>query len=235
MTHYIATPETAKHRFFVKFPVEVAPEHSLIVISRQDDATLGVLSSRIHEIWTMATGSPYGNHPTARRYNATVTFENFPFPPGFDLKAEAAPEGESFAAIAEAAADLDTWREKWLNPEGWLAWEITPEEQNAGFPPRPVPKPDYSAAWKKRTLTNLYNEMPAGLKLRQEKLDRAVAAAYGWEDYTPDISDGDILHRLLALNLERSKAVNRSSGKSSPPGCVSCKTASSVKSRGVLS
>ena len=106
-----------------------------------------------------------------------------------------------------AAADLDTWREKWLNPEGWLDWEITPEEQNAGFPSRPVPKPEYAAAWKKRSLTNLYNEMPAGLKLRQEKLDRAVAAAYGWTDYTPDMSDGDILHRLLALNLERSKAV----------------------------
>jgi hypothetical protein len=106
---------------------------------------------------------------------------------------------KSTAAIAEAVADLDTWREKWLNPEGWLDWEITPEEQSAGFPPRPVPKPEYAAAWKKRTLTNLYNEMPAGLKLRQENLDRAVAAAYGWTDYTPDISDGDILHRLLAL------------------------------------
>jgi len=208
LTHFIATPETAKHRFFVKFPVEVAPEHSLIVIPRQDDSTLGILSSRIHEIWTMATGSPYGNHPTARRYNASVTFEIFPFPPGFDLTAKAAPEGESFAAIAEAAADLDAWREKWLNPEGWLDWEITPEEQNAGFPPRPVPKPEYAAAWKKRTLTNLYNEMPAGLKLRQEKLDRTVATAYGWVDYTPDMSDKDILHRLLALNLERSKTTD---------------------------
>ena len=76
----------------------------------------------------------------------------------------------------------------------------------AGFPPRPVPKPEYTAAWKKRTLTNLYNEMPAGLKLRQEKLDRAVAAAYGWTDYNPDMSDEEILRRLLALNRERSKA-----------------------------
>lgn len=101
-----------------------------------------------------------------------------------------------------AAADLDTWREKWLYPEGWLDWEITPEEEQAGFPPRPVPKPDYAADWKKRTLTNLYNEQPAGLTLRQEQLDKAVAAAYGWTDYTPEISDSEILHRLLALNLE---------------------------------
>ncbi|MDO8722539.1 MAG: N-6 DNA methylase [Syntrophales bacterium] len=202
LTHYIATPETAKHRFFVKFPVEVAPEHSLIVIPRQDDATLGILSSRIHRVWSLAKGGRmgFGNDP---RYNASLTFETFPFPPGFDLKAKAAPDGEPFTVIAEAAADLDAWREKWLNPEGWLDWESTPEEQSAGFPPRPVPKPEYASAWKKRTLTNLYNEMPAWLKLRQEKLDRAVAAAYGWEDYTPDMSDGDILRHLLALNLER--------------------------------
>jgi hypothetical protein len=28
LTHYIATPETAKHRFFVKFPMGVAPEYA---------------------------------------------------------------------------------------------------------------------------------------------------------------------------------------------------------------
>jgi len=206
LTHYIATPETSKHRFFIKFSLVVAPEHSLIVIPRQDDATLGILSSRIHEVWTMATGSPYGNHPTARRYNATVTFETFPFPPGFDIKTKTAPEGNTFAAIAATAADLTTWREKWLNPEGWLDWEITPEEESAGFPPRPVPKSEHAAAWKKRTLTNLYNEMPAGLTLRQEQLDQAVAAAYGWTDYTSELPDSEILLRLLALNQERSKA-----------------------------
>jgi len=210
LTRYIATPETAKHRFFVKFPVTVAPEHSLIIIPRQDDVTLGVLSSRIHEIWTMATGSPYGNHPTARRYNASVTLEKFPFPPDFDLKTESMPEDEHFVVIAETAADLNNWREKWLNPEDWLDWEITPEEQEAGFPPRPVPKPEHALAWKKRTLTNLYNEMPAGLKMRQEKLDRAVADAYGWSNYTSDMPDEEILHRLLTLNLERTKASDTS-------------------------
>ncbi len=47
-TRYIATVETAKHRFFVFFPVSVAPEHSLIVIPRADDKTFGLLSSRMH-------------------------------------------------------------------------------------------------------------------------------------------------------------------------------------------
>jgi restriction-modification enzyme MmeI-like protein len=202
LTNYIATPETAKHRFFVKFLVQVAPEHSLIVIPKADDVTLGMLSSRIHLVWALAKGGTLEDRP---RYNSSLTFETFPFPPGFDLKSKAVPEGEAFQSIAKAAADLNDWREKWLNPEGWLDWEITPEEQAAGFPPRPVPKPEHATAWKKRTLTNLYNEMPAGLKLRQEQLDKAVAAAYGWTDYTPEMPDETILGRLLALNLERAK------------------------------
>ena len=47
--------------------------------------------------------------------------------------------------------------------------------------------------------------MPTGLKLRHEALDKAVAAAYDWNDYTPEMPDETILGRLLALNLERAK------------------------------
>ena len=34
-------------------------------------------------------------------------------------------------------------------------------------------------------------------------LDKAVAAAYGWTDYAPEMPEELILQRLLALNLER--------------------------------
>lgn len=34
----------------------------------------------------------------------------------------------------------------------------------------------------------------------------AIAAAYGWTDYTPDMPDAEILRRLLALNLARHAA-----------------------------
>ncbi|HOG03594.1 MAG TPA: N-6 DNA methylase [Accumulibacter sp.] len=205
LTCYIVTPETAKHRFFVRFPVQVAPEHKLIVIPRQDDVTLGVLSSRIHCLWAIEKGGRLGvgNDPV---YNSSLCFETFPFPLGLDLKRTVPPTGGVFQVIAQAAADLDAWREKWLNPEGWLEWEITPEEQSAGLPPRPVPRPEHAREWKLRTLTNLYNDMPAGLKLRQQRLDDAVAAAYGWSDYTPAMPDEEILRRLLALNRQRSAA-----------------------------
>ena len=67
--------------------------------------------------------------------------------------------------------------------------------------PRLVPKDaDGAAKLKKRTLTNLYNERPAWLDLAHQKLDAAVAAAYGWP---ADLSDEQILEKLLALNLER--------------------------------
>ncbi len=57
-----------------------------------------------------------------------------------------------------------------------------------------------AAKLKKRTLTDLYNERPARLDFAHKKLDAAVAAAYGW---LADLSDEQILERLLALNLER--------------------------------
>jgi hypothetical protein len=51
-----------------------------------------------------------------------------------------------------------------------------------------------------RHLTNLYNALPAWLANAHAALDAAVFAAYGWP---ADLSDEEILARLLALNVER--------------------------------
>jgi hypothetical protein len=56
----------------------------------------------------------------------------------------------------------------------------------------------------KRTLTNLYNARPTWLDLAHKRLDEAVFAAYGWKS---DLSDEEILEKLLSLNLERSKGL----------------------------
>ena len=65
--------------------------------------------------------------------------------------------------------------------------------------PRVMPKdPDCAESLKKRTLTNLYNQRPAWLRLAHEKLDVAVFAAYGWN---PAIGDEELLAKLLELNL----------------------------------
>jgi len=108
--------------------------------------------------------------------------------------------------IAAAARRLNELRENWLNPAEWVDWVITPEEEKAGFPRRPVAKPGHEAELKKRTLTNLYNARPTWLNLAHQALDKAVAAAYDWFDYTPETPDDEILRRLLALNLQRATA-----------------------------
>ena len=59
---------------------------------------------------------------------------------------------------------------------------------------------DCAAKLKERTLTKLYNERPAWLDLAHKKLDAAVATAYG---FPADLTDEQILEKLLALNLER--------------------------------
>ncbi|PLS78735.1 MAG: hypothetical protein CYG59_16820, partial [Chloroflexi bacterium] len=54
-----------------------------------------------------------------------------------------------------------------------------------------------------RTLTNLYNRRPDWLAEAHAALDRAVLDAYGWPH---DLSDDEILARLLLLNGERASA-----------------------------
>lgn len=59
---------------------------------------------------------------------------------------------------------------------------------------------DCAKELKKRTLTNLYNQRPTWLAHAHRDLDAAVFAAYGW---SPELSDDDLLAKLLVLNLER--------------------------------
>jgi hypothetical protein len=210
---YIATSQVSKHRFFVWQSVKVWPHQTVISIALADDASFGILHSRFHELWSLGLGTSLEDRP---RYTPTTCFETYPFPEHLTPrdttdKGQCAPDTQADSAakaISEAAFKLNQLRENWLNPPEWVDWVITPEEEKAGYPKRPVAKPGYEADLKKRTLTNLYNARPAWLDMAHKTLDKAVAAAYGWDDYTPDMSDGDILRRLLALNMERSKAVD---------------------------
>lgn len=210
MPRYIATPEVAKHRLFAFVPAQVLPDKNLQVIARADDATFGILHSRFHELWSLRLGTSLEDRP---RYTPTTTFETFPFPEGLTPRDTAKQASAASAPcmadeivganIAAAARRLNELRENWLNPPEWV--ERVPEVV-PGFPDRIVPKPKHAAELKKRTLTNLYNARPAWLDNAHKTLDAAVAAAYGWADYTPDMPEEEILRRLLALNLARSAA-----------------------------
>lgn len=109
-------------------------------------------------------------------------------------------------AIAVAAQRLNDLREAWLNPPEWTQRvpEVVPLGLAASpYPDRIVARPGHEKDLAARTLTQLYNARPAWLAAAHQALDAAVAAAYGWADYTPDTPDDEILRRLLALNLAR--------------------------------
>ena len=100
-------------------------------------------------------------------------------------------------------------RAAWLNPPAWT--ERIPEVVPLGlasspYPDRIVPRPGFEADLAKRTLTNLYKQRPTWLAQAHATLDAAVAAAYGWADWAPDMPDDEILRRLLALNRARAGA-----------------------------
>ncbi|MDQ3694336.1 MAG: class I SAM-dependent DNA methyltransferase [Chloroflexota bacterium] len=179
LERFVVTPTVAKHRLFAWLPVKVLPDHQLIVFARQDDYFFGVLHSRAHEVWSLRMGTwlGVGNDP---RYTPTTCFETFPlpWPPGQEPWRD-----DRLHAIANAARELDQKRRAYLDPPDATEAEL-----------------------KKRTLTNLYNERPAWLDHAHAALDRAVWAAYGWDDPEPAaVPEDQILARLLALNQERSK------------------------------
>jgi len=201
LLRYIATPHVSKHRIFIWVDTAVLPDQMLIVTSRSDDITFGILHSRFHELWSLRMGTSLEDRP---RYTPTTTFETFPFPAGLTLDLAAADYTNAAGTeIDTAAQKLNELRENWLNPSEWTDWVRTPAEEKAGYPARPVAKAGHEADLKKRTLTNLYNLRPAWLDNAHKTLDAAVANAYGWNDYTPEMPDEEILRRLLALNLAR--------------------------------
>lgn len=207
VSHYIATPRVSKHRLFVRLDASVVPDSRLFAIIRDDMTTLGILHSRVHEVWSLATSSRHGvgNDPT---YNAESCFETFPFPEGLtpNLPAKDYAEDPRAEQIARAAHKLLRDRDHWLNPPELVTWERTSAEVAAGFPARPVPRSGEEDALRARTLTNLYNERPAWLASLHDDLDRAVAVAYGWEW---PLDDEEILRRLFELNARRHSGVNK--------------------------
>jgi type II restriction/modification system DNA methylase subunit YeeA len=204
-SRFIITPRVSKYRLFAWMNSSILPDSATVAIARDDDTTFGILHSRFHELWSLGlcTWLGKGNDP---RYTPSTTFETFPFPEGLspNIPASEYADNEHAQAIAAAAKKLNEIRENWLNPPEWVKRE---PEIIAGYPDRILPIDDEAAQQlKKRTLTNLYNECPNWLDNLHKKLDEAVADAYGWSN---DLSDAEILQKLLELNLMR--AANESS------------------------
>jgi hypothetical protein len=178
---YIATCRTAKHRIFGFLESDVLPDAKLIAIGLDDGWHLAVLSSRLHVVWAIASGAWLGVGNDAN-YNHAQCFNPFPFPDLTDA------QRTHLRALGE---ELDAHRK------------------------------DRQARHPKLTLTQMYNvleKLRAGAAIEgkdreiydqgligllrdiHDRIDAAVAEAYGWP---ADLSDDDILHRLVDLNRER--------------------------------
>ena len=195
----IVTPLTSKHRWFVLLPSKQFPDNSVVVIARNDFVMFGVLSSRFSVLWSKKMGNFMGVGNDSR-YTPSTAFDTYPFPSNLTPKVSvteraASPHG---LAISAAARRLDELRQMWINPTDL----IRPVHAIAeGYPDTLDPVDDAAAIiLKRRTMTKLYNERPAWLVNAHRVLDAAVAAAYGWP---VDLSDDEVLARLLALNHER--------------------------------
>jgi type II restriction/modification system DNA methylase subunit YeeA len=207
LSRFLTTVRVSKYRVFVWHTAPTLPDSSCFSFARADDYFFGVLHSRFHEVWALKQGTRLETRP---RYTPNTCFETFPFP---------RPTPKQETAIAAAAKELNTLRERWLNPPewtvekilefpgsingAWVRYVVKPDKNGVGTVryPRLEPRDAGCAAkLKDRTLTKLYNERPAWLDLAHKKLDAAVAAAYG---FPADLTDEQILEKLLGLNLER--------------------------------
>jgi hypothetical protein len=179
LSRYIATVETAKHRIFTFLPIDVLPDTMLICTASSDAMVLGVLQSRFHVIFALAIGGTLEDRP---RYNKSVCFDPFPFPAGTPVHS---------AAIGAVAEDLDAHRKARMEAYPHLTLTMlynTLERVRSGA-----------------TLTDVERDVhDAGqisiLQHLHDRLDKAVAAAYGWP---ADLPAAEIVARIVALNAER--------------------------------
>ena len=210
---YVATAETSKHRFFQFLEANVRPDNKLVGIGLMNGASLSILSSRLHVVWSINAGGwmGVGNDPV---YAKTKTFDPFPFP--------AIPTGEALNKLGDR---LDRFRQARLTDHDFLTMtalynvlERVRELEN-GFNVRQFSE----------TERDIYEAgLVEVLKAIHDDIDRAVFEAYGWVDLIPALvgkpgatvpsphktleqeeAEEELLTRLVALNQERAEEERR--------------------------
>lgn len=181
LDRYIATTRTSKHRLFQFIDAGIISNHEIVVISSNDPVHLSVLSSGIHKCWALRAGGTLEDRP---RYNKGQTFDPFPFPdPSEEIKARLRALGEELDATRKTVLaehdDLTLTGLYNLLEKVRAKTELTPIEQDQ----------------KTRGRVLILKEL-------HDQIDAATADAYGWPR---DLTDEQILERLVALNAERAR------------------------------
>jgi len=183
---YIGTVDTSPHRVFQFINEKTLCDDCVVICASSDALTLGLMSARPHCVWALNAGVRLGvgNDP---RYASNRCFDPFPFP---------AVSEDDKATIRTIAEELDSHRKRVLAEHPHLTltglYNVL-EKLRAGTSPDALTPPD----------RRIFDDgLVLILKELHDRLDAAVAAAYGWP---AELSDTEILTRLVALNRERAQ------------------------------
>lgn len=201
LPRFVATTRTAKHRIFQFVPGNLIAESKIVIAALDDDYSLGILSSRIHIQWALAQGAMLENRPN---YNHTECFNRFPFPDASDAQK---------AEIRTIAEKIDAHRKRQQAAHSTLTltnmYNVL-EKLRSGEVLNDKDKVIHAQA-----LTSILQEL-------HDNLDRAVFAAYGWDDLAAELvgkpgattplpdkpeaqaqAEETLLSRLVDLNTQR--------------------------------
>lgn len=181
LARYIATTRTAKHRLFQFLDVDVVAESKVILVALDAAEMLAVLSSSVHKTYSFSTGGwlGVGNDHT---YNHSECFDPFPFPD---------PDDATRATLRALGEELDATRKtvQAEHPDLTLTGLYNVLEKVRAGADLTAAEADVKARGRVLILKDLHDQ-----------IDRATADAYGWPH---DLTDEQILERLVALNADR--------------------------------
>lgn len=150
MSRFIGIPRVAKHLLPVWLSEGTLPDSQVVVITREDDFTFGVLASTIHRVWALKQGTALEDRP---RYTPSTCFETFPFPHPSE----------------EQRADV----------EKWARFVVTMREHLLAQDAKATLTGLYNDVVRLRAEPDATHPVTALVKAHAD-LDKAVAAAYGW-------------------------------------------------------
>ncbi|MEM7195487.1 MAG: class I SAM-dependent DNA methyltransferase, partial [Pseudomonadota bacterium] len=200
---FIATVQTSKHVIFSTLSTSILPDDKLVSIGLENSSILGVLSSRVHSSWALASGSRLGvgNDPV---YNKSTCFDAFPFP--------ALTEPQKII-VGDLAEKIDQLRKQQQAQHTKLTLTDIYNVLEKLRKDEVLDKKEQLI--NKQGLVSILREL-------HDELDRQVFAAYGWHDLAdalvgkagattplPGKSDDqaqaeeELLSRLVALNHQR--------------------------------
>jgi len=215
---FIASTRVSKHRIFGFLGAEYLPDDKVVGIGTQSSGVLGALSSRMHTLWALRTGAFLGVGNDAC-YNYSNCFETFPFP-DFDET--------TFKQISNLAEQLDTQRKRQQEKHPDLTmtgmYNVLEKLRRQALPgSNETPLNDKEKQIHEQGLVSVLREL-------HDDLDRAVFAAYGWDDLADKLvgrpgattpwpekpeeqqeAEEELLQRLVDLNHQR--AAEEAQGK----------------------